>query len=131
MSDVLVDSTVWISFFRGTKGEEDVAEALEYLLAGDEAVINEAVKSELAPSMIARGEDASVLDVVRCSSPVIDWEAIRQLQVKCLKNGINKVGLIDLMIARDAIDRQLPLFSLDRHFKLISKIEPELKLWPR
>ncbi|MDO5319488.1 MAG: PIN domain-containing protein [bacterium] len=130
MSDVLVDSSVWISFFRGTKGEERIAEALDYLLTSDEAVINEAIKSELAPSMIAHDEDATVLDVVRCTVPGIDWESVRQLQVKCLKNGVNKVGLVDLIIARDAIDRKLPLFTIDRHFKLIAEIEPELVLWP-
>lgn len=41
-----------------------------------------------------------------------------------------KVGLVDLIIARDAIDRKLPLFTMDRHFKLIAEIEPELVLWP-
>ena len=130
MRDVLVDSSIWISFFKGAKGEEQIAAALDYLLAGDEAVINEAIKSEVLPAMAVRNEDVTAIEAIRLSPMNIDWTAVRELQIKCLKHGINKVGLIDLIIARQAIDLDLPLFTLDKHFSLIAKIEPELKLWP-
>ena len=128
---VLVDSTVWISYFRGTKGEEKVAEALDYLLSGDEASVNEVIRTEVMPMMTVRGEDASLLEAVRCPALSIDWPGVRALQVKCLRSGLNKVGIGDLVIALDAVSRDEPLFSLDRHFRLIKKVLPALRLWPK
>jgi len=128
---ILVDSSVWVSFFRGTKGEEKVAEALEYLLSGDEATVNEVIKTEVMPMMVVRGEDASLFDAVRCSELSIDWPAVRDLQVKCLKGGLNKIGIGDLVIALDAVSRKVPLFTLDKHFRQMTKVLPALKLWPR
>jgi len=128
---VLVDSSVWVSFFRGTKGEEKVAGALEYLLSGDEAEVNEVIKTEVVPIMTARGEDASLFDAVRCPELLIDWSAVRDLQVKCLKHGLNKIGVSDLVIALDAVSRNVPLFTLDKHFRLMTKVIPALKLWPK
>ena len=128
---ILVDSTVWISYFRGTRGEEDVAKALDYLLAGDEASVNEVIRTEVMPMMTVRGEDASLLEAVRCPTLSIDWTAVRALQVKCLRSGLNKVGIGDLVIALDAVSRDEPLFSLDRHFRLVKKVLPALRLWPK
>ena len=128
---VLVDSTVWISYFRGTKGEEKVAEALDYLLSGDEASVNEVIRTEVMPMMTVRGEDASLLEAVRCPVLSIDWPSVRALQVKCLRSGLNKVGIGDLVVALDAVSRYEPLFSLDRHFRLIKKVLPALRLWPK
>ena len=128
---VLVDSTVWTSYFRGTKGEEKVAEALDYLLSGDEASVNEVIRTEVMPMMTVRGEDASLLEAVRCPVLSIDWPSVRALQVKCLRSGLNKVGIGDLVIALDAVSRDEPLFSLDRHFRLIKKVLPALRLWPK
>ena len=58
-----------------------------------------------------------------------DWNGIRALQETCLRSGINKVGIPDLMIAQQAIQLGMPLFSLDRHFALMSKCLG-LRLWP-
>jgi len=128
---VLVDSSVWVSFFRGTKGDEAVAGALEYLLSGDEATVNEVIKTEVVPMMVARGEDAVLFDAVRCPELSIDWPAVRDLQVKCLKRGLNKIGIGDLIIALDAVSHNVPLFTLDKHFRLMTKVIPALKLWPK
>ena len=37
MNDVIVDTSVWVSYFRGDKAGKRAADALEYLLSGDEA----------------------------------------------------------------------------------------------
>lgn len=128
--EVLVDSSAWISFFRGTEGEEDVAKAVDYLLSGDECATNEVIKTEIMPMMTLRNEDASLLEALRCSELIVDWSAVRELQVKCLRAGINKVGIGDLIIALDAVRLKRPLFTLDKHFRLIAKVLPQLTLWP-
>ena len=132
MSDVIVDTTVWIAYFRGSKSDKGIADALDYLLSGDEAVLNEVILSELLPFMRVCGEQdcAEAISAVRSPGLDIDWEGIRTLQETCLRNGINKVGIPDLIIAQQAIRLGIPVFSLDAHFKLMAKCTP-LKLWPQ
>ena len=44
------------------------------------------------------------------------------MQTENIRNGINKVGLPDLMIAQNAIQSNAKLFSIDRHFELMKNI---------
>ena len=46
-----------------------------------------------------------------------------------MTNGINKVGIPDLMIAQQSIQGGSPVFSLDGHFRQMAKKLP-LRLWP-
>lgn len=131
MSGVVVDTSVWVAFFRGGEANRPAADALAYLLSGDEAVVNDVILSELLPFMNVRGETdcADALCAVRSPALEIDWPGIRSLQETCIRNGINKVGIPDLMIAQQSIALSLPLFSLDAHFALMSKCMA-LELWP-
>ena len=45
----------------------------------------------------------------------IDLNQIIEYQVKCLKNGINGVGIPDLII----IQNNCKIYSLDKHFQLM------------
>lgn len=51
----------------------------------------------------------------------IDWKLIRAYQLINLQNGINKVGLPDLMIIQQVIEEKMALFSFDKHFKLMNE----------
>ncbi len=44
------------------------------------------------------------------------------MQTQNLKNGINKVGIPDLIIAQNVIDNNLELYTFDHHFKLMSTL---------
>ncbi len=129
--DVLVDTSVWIAFFRGRKEDAKVCEALDYLLAGDEVVVNDVILSELLPSIIHKREAKleTCLRSIRKIDLEIDWEDLRKMQVVCLDNGVNKVGVPDLIIAQQAMRKKLPVFSIDRHFRLMAEKFP-LKRWP-
>ncbi|WP_225586866.1 hypothetical protein [Algoriphagus sp. Y33] len=37
-----------------------------------------------------------------------------------LKNGINNVGIPDLIILQQVIEEKIALFTLDKHFKLMN-----------
>ncbi len=39
----------------------------------------------------------------------------------CLKNGLNGIGIPDLIIAQNAIQHHCKIFSLDKHFNKITK----------
>lgn len=116
---VLVDSSVWIDYFRGKKS----ADILDILIEEGLILTNQLILAELLPHMLIRKEKklSELLKSVPQLPLEIDWDAIVQLQVTCLKKGINKVGLPDLIIAQNAMQNDAVLYSLDQHFQLISK----------
>ncbi len=38
-----------------------------------------------------------------------------------LKNGLNRIGIPDLIIAQNSMQNQIRLFSFDRHFEIMKK----------
>ncbi len=119
---ILVDTSVWIDYFRNGS----TADALDKLIESDMICINDVILSELLPSINQRHEEE--LKELLLSFPKlqmkIDWNEIVFMQTKNLHNGINKVGLPDLMIAQNAIQNNVKLFSCDKHFQLIKNLFP-------
>lgn len=120
--NVLVDSSVWVAYFRGTSD----LPALDWLIEEGLVVTNDIILAELTPALLVRGERklVSLLGEIACIPLAVDWSGIIELQVTCLRNGINRVGIPDLMVAQNAIQHNLSLFSLDKHFRLLSKHVP-------
>ena len=131
MRGVIVDTSVWIAFFQGRPEDKISSDALDYLLSRDEVLINDIILTELVPFLNVRGEieRASSLSVLPSPSLETDWNELRKLQETCIRSGINKVGIPDLMIAQQAMRLDVSLFSIDKHFPLIAQIAP-LRLWP-
>jgi hypothetical protein len=50
----------------------------------------------------------------------IDWPSIRRYQHLNLQNGINKVGIPDLILLQQVIHEKITLFSFDKHFRLMN-----------
>ncbi|HMR17937.1 MAG TPA: PIN domain-containing protein [Sphingobacterium sp.] len=125
---ILVDTSVWIDYFRG--GEH--TEILDHLIRMDLVCVNEIILTELFPALHHRNQKELInaLQALPCIPYEIFWEGIRLFQNLNLKNGINKVGLPDLMILQHCIDCNLELWSLDKHFMLMSK-SVSLKLFER
>jgi len=131
MSGVIVDTSVWIAFFRGRSEDKATSDALDYLLSGDEVLINDIILTELVPFLNLRGEGERAESLFALRSPDLDtdWNELRKLQETCIRSGINKVGIPDLMVAQQAMRLGVPLFSMDKHFPLIAKVS-SLRLWP-
>jgi len=113
---VLVDSSVWIEYFKNGGIEK-----LDRLIEEDLARINELILTELAPALMLRHE-TDVLEGLQALSMIplnVDWEIVRDYQLMNLKNGINKVGIPDLIILQQVIDEKITLFSFDKHFRLM------------
>ncbi len=117
---VLVDSSVWIDYFRGS----EKAAALDLLIEEDLLAVNDLVLAELVPYLRIKRQRKllSLLHSVERIPLAIDWGDIVEMQVKCIRSGINKVGIPDLIIAQNAIQNNQILFSLDKHFGLIGKV---------
>ena len=51
----------------------------------------------------------------------INWSKIINYRTLFIKNGINKIGIPDLIILDNVIQNNLILYTLDKHFSLINK----------
>ncbi len=118
MTAVLVDTSVWIDYFRG--GKESAA--LDRLLDDNLLVTNAVILAELIPFLTVRGESrvVALLESVECLPLRIDWQDLVAMQVRCLRQGSNGIGIPDLIIAQNALQSDCPVYSLDRHFRLLA-----------
>lgn len=117
--NVLVDSSVWIAYFRGS----DAANRMDWLISEGLVVTNDLILAELLPALLVRGERrlARLLRETVRYPLTPDWDDVINMQTVCLRNGINKVGIPDLLIAQYAQQHNLCLYTLGRHFTLLSQ----------
>ncbi len=120
MSKVLVDSSIWIAYFKTGK----YAKALEDLMDANHICVNDVILAELCPSILHKKErDLNKLLLSIHNAPLnIDWQRIISMQTLNLRNGLNKVGIPDLVIAQNTADNRLMLFSEDKHFQAMSSL---------
>jgi len=115
---VLVDSSVWIDYLRGNATDD----RLDWLI--DEGMIhtNDLILAELLPPLIVQKKTklVSLLRDIPILPLRIDWHGIEQAQCQCIIKGINKVGIPDLIIAQNAKQNNVPVFSYDGHFALMA-----------
>jgi len=113
---VLVDSSVWIEYFRSGSFSK-----LDRLIEEGFVCTNELILTELFPVLIHQ-QEKEIIDGLAAIDKLplrIDWGIIRNYQLMNLKQGINKVGIPHLIILQQVIDQKITLFSLDKHFKLM------------
>lgn len=119
MSKTLVDSSVWISFFKGN----EEGKLLFPLLDSNQACVNDLILSELLPALIHKKEliVVGLLKSIEKTEIDIEWEEIIRMQSINLKNGLNRVGIPDLIIAQNSMQNEIRLFSFDKHFEIMKK----------
>lgn len=120
MSRVLVDTSIWIDFFRGNP----VAEPLKELIADDRLVTNELILAELIPSVNHKREHRlrDLLLSVQKIELRIGWEGLIQMQSENIKRGFNHIGLPDLIISQNAIAHNVILFENDKQFAPMAEL---------
>lgn len=124
---ILVDTSIWIAYFRG--GDT----AVDRLIDDNLIATNPVILAELLPAIRLRREHelAALLQEVRCLPLDIHWDNLIQMQLQCLQNGANGIGVADLLIAQNAQQQQCRLYSADKHFRLMANalalpVYPEL-----
>ena len=117
---VLVDTSIWIEYFRTGNNSEK----LDFLIAENLIVINDLILAELVPSLKVHSQRKIVrlLYNIRKLKLSINWDQIIEFQFKCLKNGLNGIGLPDLIVVQSAKQNHCEIYSLDSHFKLMKDI---------
>jgi predicted nucleic acid-binding protein len=115
----IIDSCVWIDYFNKKLHYDTVSQ----LLTDNLAYINKIILAELIPSARIYKE----FDFITCLSGLnllaldIDWDEIIEIQHLCIKSGINKLGLLDIVIAQNAKQNDIGVFSTDKHMILLSQ----------
>ncbi len=114
---VLVDSSVWVDYFR----DGGNSEKLDFLIDENILVINDLILAELIPFLKIQNQHKliNLLNFVERLNLNIDWKQIIEFQYKCLKKGINGIGIPDLIIAQNALQNHCEIYSLDQHFELM------------
>ena len=117
---VLVDTSIWVDYL----GFGNLSEKLDFFIDENLIVTNDLILAELVPFLRVRNQKKliSLLRNIRRLDLFIDWNQIVDYQYKCLKNGINGVGIPDLIIAQNAIQNDCEFFSQDNHFFLMEGI---------
>lgn len=115
--NILIDSSIWIDYLRGG----DNSEYLDSFIDENILCTNYLILSELLPALKQQKQSALIGLLRRITHIPLDinWENIIHYQTICLSNGINKVGIPDLIILDNVIQNDLVLYSLDKHFDLI------------
>ena len=117
---VLIDTSVWIEYFRGGNNFEK----LDFLIDENLVVVNDLILAELIPFLRMRNQRKVIklLYHIKKLEIHIDWDKLMELQYKCLQNGLNGVGIPDLIIIQNAKQNHCEIYALDNHFKLIKDI---------
>ena len=116
---ILVDSSVWIAYFKG----DERALPLNELIDSNDLCINDLILAELIPSIVQKKENTlkDLLLAVNSINLDINWQELMNMQILNLSKGINNLGIADLIIAQNAMHHDVELFTLDRHFILLSQ----------
>lgn len=117
---IVVDTSVWIDYFRSGNNSEK----LDSLIDENLIVINDLILAELVPFLKVRNQRKiiNLLYEIDRSILLIDWDQIMEFQIKCLKNGLNGIGIPDLIIVQNAKQNRYGIYSLNSHFRLMKDI---------
>ena len=94
------------------------------LIDSNRICTNDLILAELVPLLALKHENhlIELLGHIEKIQLEIDWQQLIFMQSENLKNGINKVGLPDLIIIQNAVDSDSLLFTFDRHFELMKDL---------
>ncbi len=117
---VLVDTSIWIDYFRG--GDDSIQ--MDFLIDENLLVTNDLILTELIPFLKVRNETRVINLLYNINRLVltINWNEIIDYQYECLKNGLNGVGIPDLLITQNAKQNNCKIYTLDNHFYLMKDI---------
>ena len=126
MSRILVDSSIWIEFFR--RPSAPVSLVLDGLLAHRLVCTTGVIKGEVVPGArtprdfrrLKRLFDALPLAPERDGF----WTHVTRFQYRLRRNGILDIGIPDLMVATVAIQNRKTLFSADEDFPRMAPFIP-------
>ena len=121
---VLVDTSVWVEYFRG--GRSATTEALDLLLADERVAIVGVIRAEL----LSGTRDDRAFEELRelltalqdLGEPPALWETVGRWGAQLRRGGLGGVGIPDLVIGVTALHYAAPVLTLDRHFEALARV---------
>lgn len=116
---ILIDSSIWIDYFRSGAQTSKLDTYIDQNLV----CTNHLILAELIPFLKVK-KQFKVIKLLGTLTNIklnVNWDNIINIQTTCIRKGINKVGIPDLIILDNVIQNDLVLYTLDKHFKHINK----------
>jgi predicted nucleic acid-binding protein len=118
MTRILIDSSAWIHFLRNS--DVEVADAVERAILDDRAVITGPVVAELLQGIRDDGQATELRELLAIvdREEVIpnDWNVCGQTMRSLRSRGVT-VPLTDALIATVAVRCDIPVLTVDAHFR--------------
>lgn len=114
---ILIDTSVWIDYFKKSSNAVQINDLIDKY----EICINDIIRAELCPLILSKGQ-FRLNDLINALPIIplnIEWNNIIDMQITNIKNGINKVGISDLIIVQNALQNHVSIMTLDKHFALM------------
>jgi hypothetical protein len=122
---VLVDTSVWITFFRGK--DPQLIELITMLLKSGRAVYSGIIALELVNGAKGHKELQTLhdaFDAMECITVnETTYLSAGKLGYELSRKG-HTLSTVDLLIAQTAVENGLSLLTYDEHFKVIEKYSP-------
>ena len=117
---VIVDTSVWIDYFRSGNNSAK----LDFLIDEELIVINDLILAELVPFLKVQNQRniIKLLFNIKKLDLTLNWDQIIEFQFNCLKNGLNRIGIPELIVAQNAKQNRCEIYSFDNHFRLMKDI---------
>ncbi len=120
---ILIDTSVWIEFFRGN---EEFREKFEDIIKTSHIVLTGPVISEILLGIRGEKEKRKVKNLLKNLTIINpswdDYVYAGEIGYSLRKRG-KTIPLIDLIIASVCIRNNLTIFTLDKHFKEIKGLK--------
>ena len=120
---VLIDSSVWIDYFR--KGKSKVEEQVNLLLDEDKVALCGMVELEILQGL--RGNEQAIIQDLFSVLHYIEAQRSDFINAGLILNDLRKKGITipssDCLIAAQCIQHKLALFTLDNDFKHVRNLK--------
>jgi len=120
--NVLIDTSVWVDFFRGKKPE--LIELIASVLKSGRAFCTDIIALELLNGAKGEKELQALYDtfdtVQHVTADRSTYMSAGKLGYEMARKG-HTMGIVDLLIAQTAIENNLFLITFDEHFDIIAK----------
>lgn len=126
---ILVDSSAWVEFDRGSGSASDRRLAELIRTRPDRVAVSEPVLMEVLAGARSEARHRDLRRLLTSfgwipTDPVADFEGAARVYRDCRARGITPRGLIDCMIVTIALRSGARLLAADRDFEAIARVVP-------
>lgn len=124
---ILFDTSIWIDYLKKSSSQDSII--FDSFLDNNQVAICGVIMAEIIP-FLKTSHEKYICENLFNHLPFLtstyseqkEWQEIINYQQQLLKNGLNNVGIPDLMIISLAKQYEMAIYTKDKHFKLAKNI---------